>query len=155
NSPRLARRDMEISEILEAIRFNREGQFAEEAVRAAVEKRDEITPHLLGIIEEAIEHGDTLVQDEAYIAPIYALYLLAQFRGRRASPLIVRLFSMHEDVVDALAGDFVTEGLGRVLASVAGGDPSLIQQLVEDRDAFVWARVGAVEGIVAMVGAGT
>src|SRR5437867_6522468 len=143
---------MEVNKILEAMRYNK-GRFAREATQAAIEKREEITPHLLRILEETIEYAPRLAEDPTYIAHIYALHLLAQFRECRAYPLIARLFSIPGEVVDALTGDFVTEGLGLVLASVAHGDTSLIKELVENREAFVWARVGALRAIPAMVAA--
>ena len=143
---------MEVNEILDAIRHNK-GRFAREATLAAIEKREEITPHLLRILEETIEQAHKLVEDPSYMAHMYALHLLAQFREGRAYPLVARLFSIPGKVVDDLAEDFLTEGLGPVLASVAHGDPSLIKGLVENREAYTWARVGALRAIPAMVGA--
>ncbi len=143
---------METNEILEEIQYNR-GRFAREAVQAAIEKREEITPHLLRVLEETIERAAELAREPTYMAHLYALHLLAQFREARAYPLIVRLFSIPGDVTERLTADFLTDGLGGVLASVARGDPGLIKGLVENREAYVWARVGALGAIPAMVGA--
>jgi len=143
---------MEVNEILAGIQHNN-GRFAREAVLAAIEKREEITPHLLRILEQTIESAEELAEDPCYMAHLYALHLLAQFREKRAYPLTAQLFSIPGEIVDELTGDFLTEGLGLVLASVANGDSSLIKKLVENREAFVWARVGALRAIPAMVGA--
>jgi len=124
---------MEVKEILEQFQYNR-GRFARQAVLAAIEKREEITPHLLQIIEETIERAHEIAEDPSYISHLYAMILLAQFRESRAYPLIARLFSIPGKVVEDISGDFITEDLGLVLASVAGGDPGLIKGLIENRE---------------------
>ncbi len=63
---------------------------------------------------------------------IYALYELALFRETRAYPLPVRIFSRPGEFPFELAGDVVTEDLGRILASVSGGDASAIVALIEN-----------------------
>ncbi len=143
---------MEVKEILEQFQYNR-GRFARQAVLAAIEKREEITPHLLQIMEDTIDRVHEIAEDPSYMSHLYAMILLAQFRESRAYPLIARLFSIPGKVVEDMSGDFITEDLGLVLASVAGGDPGLIKGLIENREAFTWARVGALRAIPAMVGA--
>ena len=59
------------------------------------------------------------------MAHIYAMFLLAQFREKRAYPLIVDFFSAPGDIAAEATGDVVTEYLSRILASVCGGDVSL------------------------------
>ena len=53
---------MEVHEILEEIKYNR-GRFARKAVQAAIEKPDEITPHLLRILEQTIEHVQEIAEE--------------------------------------------------------------------------------------------
>jgi hypothetical protein len=67
------------------------------------------------------------------------MYMLAQFREKRAYPLIAAFAALPDELPHDLAGDFVTEDLGRVLASVCGGDQSLIRGLIENAavDEFV------------------
>jgi hypothetical protein len=45
------------------------------------------------------------------------------------------------DLQYSLCGDFITENLGRVLASVCGGELGGIQSVIEDGDADEWAGV--------------
>src|SRR5262245_23623071 len=112
---------MQIPEILH--QFERAtGTFARAAVEAAVAHREEITPDLLRILEDAIDRAAQLDADGDYMAHLYAMFLLAQFRESRAYPIAVRFASLTGDLLDSLCGDFITEDLGQILASVCGGE---------------------------------
>ena len=65
------------------------------------------------------------------MAHLYAMFLLAQFRETRAYPFVVRFASLPGDLLDSLCGDFITEDLGAVLASVCGGELAAIQSLID------------------------
>jgi hypothetical protein len=86
--------------------------------------------------------------------PIYAFYLLAQFREQRAYPLIVDFFSQPGDLVLDMTGDFVTEDLGRVLASVSGGEIGPMQEMVEDPAINTYVRAAAMDGMLILVAEG-
>lgn len=123
---------MEVNEILEAMRYNR-GRFARQAVLAAIEKREEITPHLLQILEQVALKPEAFAEDGGdgyHMDHINAAYLLAQFRERRAYPLLVKAVTYSDDLCDRMWGNFITEDLCRVLASVAHGDLAPVKQLV-------------------------
>ena len=83
---------MEIREILREL-GTYTGKFPREALRAAIERCEEITPELLRILERAASRVDALVAEPEYMAYLYAMYLLAQFRETRAHALIVQFFS--------------------------------------------------------------
>ena len=127
---------MRIKEILKELEFNT-GTFPRQAVEAAIANRERITPELLRIIEQATQNVEALLHKERYMAHLYAMYLLAQFREKRAYPLIVDFFSIPGEITLDITGDFVTEDLGRVLASVSWGDTSLMEKLVEEIEATV------------------
>ncbi len=144
---------MELAEILHDFeRVN--GPFPQAAVEAAVARRDEITPELLRVLEQTTERAQELKHNGDYMAHLYAMFLLAQFRETRAYPLIVRFASLPDDLPDTLCGDFLTEGLGRVLASVCGGDLSGIQSLIENAEICAWVRVAGLIALVTLVGSG-
>ena len=130
-----------------------EGKFPLDALRAAVEGKEEIVPRLLQVLEMTIVNAEDHAADE-WMAHIYTIGLLAQFREARAYPLIVKLLSLPGDLPDLLAGEWILEEMGRILASVARGDPSLIKGLIENREAYIWSRTYAMEAIGAMVAAG-
>jgi hypothetical protein len=144
---------MGIAEILQQLERNN-GKFPRAAVEAAVERRDEIIPELLRVLEDSIDRAAELAKSEAYMADLYAMFLLAQFREVRAYPLVVRFAALPGHILDDLWGEFLTEDLGRVLASVCGGELAGIQALIEDEDTYEWVRGAALKSLVALVAAG-
>jgi Protein of unknown function (DUF1186)/SEC-C motif len=144
---------METAEILH--QFERAtGKFARAAVEAAVARQEEITPELLRILEEAVDRAVQLDAEGDYMAHLYAMFLLAQFRETRAYPLVVRFASLSGALLDSLCGDFITEDLGQVLASVSGGELAGIQSLIENEATDEWVRGAALSSLVTLVAAG-
>ncbi|MEC8009544.1 MAG: DUF1186 domain-containing protein [Pseudomonadota bacterium] len=129
---------MDIDLILtELAAFN--GELPRLALEAAIEQQDEITSHLLKVLEDIAEDPSIMLEEPDLMLPIYALYLLAFFKEPKAFPLIIKLFTTQdEDFIDAF-GDFVTEDLCRVLASTYSGDIALLNQMIESDsiDGFV------------------
>jgi hypothetical protein len=144
---------METAEILQQLE-RATGKFARAAVEAAVARREEITPELLRILEDTVDRAAQLDGEGDYMAHLYAMFLLAQFRETRAYPLVVRFASLPSDLADSLCGDFLTEDLGRVLASVCGGELEGIQSVIENEDINQWARGAALSSLVTLVAAG-
>ena len=122
---------MDINDILAELERNR-GYFPEEAVAAAIERKEEMTPHLLRAIEEAVEHPEEVAGDGDRFLHLYAMYILARFREHRAYPLIIRMCRLPRDTLNDLIGDTITEGLPRILASVCAGETSSIKAIIED-----------------------
>jgi hypothetical protein len=141
---------MQVREILDQLeRYRRD--FPREAVERAIEERERITPYLLQILSKAAENPKALRKHPDYMAHVYAMFLLSQFREKRAYPLIVRFFSQPGDLVFDLTGDVPTEDLDSILASVSGGDDSLIRELIENPHANEYVRGAAVKSLVALV----
>ena len=87
-----------------------------------MERREEVTPEFLRTLEDAVNRATQLEAEGDYMAHLYAMFPLAQFRETRAYPLVVRLASLPGDLLDSFCGDFITEDLGAVLASVCEGE---------------------------------
>jgi hypothetical protein len=139
---------MTTEEILKAL-SHKDNIFPREALEQAVARKDEITPRLLEILERVAEvPGEILEQDDH--SYYYALYLLAQFRETRAYPLVFRVASLPPDTVDELLGDTITEGLPKILASVCGGDATLIKQLAENAETEMYVRGSALYALLAL-----
>jgi len=146
---------MEIDEIIEQFEcFN--GKFELEAVEAAIARKDEVIPELLLVLEEIAdpELAAGLDADGEYMAHLYAMYLLAQFRETRAYPLMVRIALLPSDLLESLFGDSISEGLGPALASVCDGNLEGIQSIIESPTAFEWSRSAALGALATLVGAG-
>lgn len=144
---------MEIPKILKRL-DHCSGTVPIEALEAAVARKDEITPELLRIVENAVRDARQLAQQPERSAHIYALYLLAQFRERRAYPLIVRLFSLPDELPFEVAADVITEDLDRILASVSGGDLSGMAELVGNERVNEYVRAAALRAMVVLVACG-
>ena len=100
---------MDIQEIIGVLEYET-GPIAREALEEAIARQDEVTPELLRILEEARIDMEGLLEDR-YMGHMYAPYLLAQFREKRAYPLIIDFFSVPGDLPTEVAGDLVTEDL--------------------------------------------
>jgi len=143
---------MRLKEILSHLERN-EGYFPRAAVQEAIDHRDEIVPPLLEILADVARDLNPFVGGGRFIH-IYAMYLLAQFRETRAYPLLVQIFSTPGELPMELAGDVVTEDLGRILASVSDGDVGGMTALVENEQANEYVRSAAMKGLLTLLACG-
>jgi len=140
---------LELRQILQRLdRFD--GIFPRFEVQAAVARRDEITPELLRILEDATRDPQRWLEED-HFAHRYALFLLAQFREPRAYPLIVRFFSLPGEISLDLTGDTVVEDLDNILASVSCGDMSGMMALIENDQVNEYVRSAALRALIALV----
>nr|WP_019537154.1 DUF1186 domain-containing protein [Paenibacillus ginsengihumi] len=119
--------------LLESIRYN-EGKFPRKELQQLIDNKEEAIPHLLAIVEEVINHPDAYLDEPSRIDLIYSLYLLAQFRETRLYPLLIQFLNLPEADMDAFLGDVVTEGVGRILASVYSDDITPVQKIIENEE---------------------
>lgn len=126
------------------------GRFPMKAMKAAVEQREAITPELLRVVEQVADNPEEFAKRQDYMVHVFALFLLAQFRETRAYPAIVRMFSAPGETPFDLAGDTVTEGLCRILASVYDGDPAGLYGLIENEQANEFVRSAAMEALLVL-----
>ena len=144
---------MTISEILNEL-GTYTGRFPKAAVQAAIEQREAITPELLRLVETIAADPVMAAQHKADMLPIFALYLLAQFREVRAYEPIVKLLSGPGDTAENLIGDTVAEGLDQILASVFDGNPGPLQGLVQNPEVDEFVRGSAIQTFVVLVDTG-
>jgi hypothetical protein len=126
------------------------GRFPMKAMRAAIEQREAITPELLRVVETAAENPVEFAKREDYMLHVFALFLLAQFREKRAYPAIVKMFSAPGETPFDLAGDTVTEGLSQIFASVYDGNPAPLQRLVESEQVNEFVRSAALDAFLVL-----
>ena len=125
--------------------------FPARAMAEAQARQQEITPLLLDLLREAAENQEKVARDSVNVGYIFAMYLLAQFREKRAFAPLLAFFSTPGDTARRMTGDIITEGLGQLLASVAGGDIQPIQDLVENRQRDPFVRAAALEALLCLV----
>ncbi len=91
------------------------GRFPQKAMQAAIEQREAITPELLRVVEAVAENPVRYAERRDNMLHLFAIYLLAQFREKRAYPLFIKIFSAPGETAFDLVGDTVTERLGRMI----------------------------------------
>ncbi|NQT20865.1 MAG: DUF1186 domain-containing protein [Planctomycetes bacterium] len=146
---------MQVQEILQGLEYNNESKFPRRALEAAIEQREEITPHLLEVIERAGADLEGVIVEE-YILDVFAMLLLAQFREPRAYRPLLNLFARPETSTLAanLTGSMVTEELGRALASVCGGDIEPIKEMIENPELYEYTRSAGFDALRTLVNCG-
>lgn len=124
-----------------------EAPLSEETIREAVRHQEEITPHLIEILERMTANAEHYARDTAYDGHMCALYLLAQFREPKACAAVANFCRIDPALLDDLIGDIITEELPQLLAAVCGGDTAPIRALIEDTAADEYARGSAIESL--------
>jgi hypothetical protein len=141
-----------IRELIEAFdHFDNRYKRAE--VDEAVTLREEITPHLIRILEELADDPRKYA-DEEHNAHTYAVALLAHFREPAAHLPIIRAFSIGKEENEHIWGDMITETLPALLFQTCNGSLEAIKALVHDRGAYEYARGAAVEALTYAVARG-
>ncbi len=130
------------------------GRFPMKAMRAAIDQRDAITPELLRVMEAVADNPSEFAPRQDYMLPLFTMYLLAQFREKRAYRPLVKMFSAPGETPFDLAGDTVTEGLKQLFGSVYDGDPTPLQGLVEDENINEYARSAALDAFIVLADSG-
>jgi len=135
--------EAKIQEVLEALKIA-DGIYKREAVEAAVVLREEITPYLIGILEDALAHPNNYI-DEPNMAHIYAFILLGFFQETQAHRVMVDLFSLPKEFIDPMYGDLITEDLKYMLFRTCGGSVDQIKRLILNKEAYEYCRGAALE----------
>ena len=141
---------MTIEEILNDFR-SAVGRFPGTALYSAIAQREEITPELLRILEAAAQDPCAVSKGPDSFLPTFATYLLAQFRDKRAFPLIVKMVTGPGDSAYEVLGESVTLDLGRLLASVYDGNLAALKQVIEDPQMNEYVRTGMLHALLHLV----
>ena len=136
-----------IDQIISELNVADDSYFPREALEDAIAQQEAITPVLLDIINNIANGTDSLEDSPAFM---YSTYLLAQFREKRAYPIVVKYFGdlgLEDEALDP-TGDMVTEDLDSILASVCHGDLGLIKQLIEAPEVNEYVKNAAFSSLV-------
>ncbi|MGO8697919.1 MAG: DUF1186 domain-containing protein [Limisphaerales bacterium] len=129
------------------------GHFPKAAVEAAIAQREEVTPHLLRALEEIAEAPEKFAAQQDMLV-LFASYLLAQFRDKRAYRPLTKILAAPGDTADKLFGETITERIENILASVYDGDPEPIKRLVEGEEVYEFVRGAAVDTFMVLTNTG-
>lgn len=141
---------MTAEEILEELEWCEDGYFPRAALEEAMARPEEMTPHLLGILEKVAKDPAGYAERANYLAHVYAMYLLAQFRETRALAPILGFHSAPTEVLELLVDEGIIEGLSEIFASICG-DWTLLQPMIEDESIDQFVRGAALRALVTLV----
>jgi hypothetical protein len=134
-----------IEELIEA--FDRDdGIYKRDEMEEALTLREEITPHLIRILEELIADPQRYA-DEDHYANVYAVALLAHFQEPAAFEPIIRAFRIPDEQREVLWGDMVTETLPALLLQTCHGRVDTLKALIIDQEAPEYVRGAGVDAL--------
>ena len=139
-------------EVLDSLKHNTK-KFPKEAIKEIQANKDDYIPELLESLDYMLKNikelYDNANKDNYYFLPTYAMYLLAEFREKRAFPILTELMRLPEDYVDYVFGDTLTGDLDNILLCTfddsGGGHMQMLFDIIESQELFEWARVAALD----------
>lgn len=138
--------DVTVSEILASFRMF-DGKYKREQIDAARNLKEEITPHLIEILEKVLSDPEKYAADDDLYDHIYALMLLGHFKEPKAHKVIYNLFILKDDLPYRMFGDIFTSNLPVILLNTCGGSLDLIRSMVLNRDADDYSKVSACHAL--------
>ena len=144
----------QIEWILNSFEFY-DGVYKRDSVEAAVHLKEEITPHLLGILEDVIRNPHKYTDENLqYQSPFYAAMLLSYFKEEIAHPLFLKSFGLPDGLSSDIFGDLVTGNLPIFLYSTCSRNIEGIKELVLNQQAYSYCRISAAQALVYCVASG-
>ncbi|MCI5149211.1 MAG: DUF1186 domain-containing protein [Candidatus Electrothrix sp. MAN1_4] len=138
---------MKIEEILKSFELY-EKEYKREAVDAAIAQQNEITPHLISVLEDVLSDPEKFADHSSnYFAHNYAFILLGYFGEEKAHDVIVNIASLSKELPDKLFGDTITNYLSLALLQTCGGNVAKIKKLILNKDAYEFSRGAAIEAL--------
>lgn len=135
--------------------FERFGDhYPTEAVKYAMDNREEAVPELLEILEYTLSDVERLSNDGKYLVHFPAIYMLAYFRETRAYDFVIRIASLSDEMAHDLLGDTITEDFGRILASVCDGNIEPIKEIIENSSLDEYVRDQALDSLLILLNHG-
>jgi len=114
----------------------------------AGKNKDVLTPYLLKILENTISNTKKLSHEDT--GHTIAIFLLAQFREKEAFPLIIALLKKMTGSFNERIFFDELEHMPNILASTFNGNLKLLYGLIEDRNAYEFARTAALGALIAI-----
>lgn len=139
---------MEIKEIIESLKYNKEGKFQKESILEARKKQKEVTEELLKELNKIEDNIEYYVQDKNYILHLYAMYLLAEFKEKRAFSIIIKIITnKRQEDINFLLGDLITEDLKSILASTFDGNLDSLYNVITNLELNEYVRCAAFNSL--------
>ena len=134
-----------MKELIEKL-YDNENKFNYETVKEIKKNKGKVNSYLLEELSKNIENYNSEKGFPIFVD--YALFLLAEFKEKKAFPLILKMLSIpHLDGFDVL-GDGVMEKLSSIMVSVFDGDFKGLNKIIENKDIDSYIRNSALETYV-------
>lgn len=128
-------------------------RFPADAVRWARKHPEEITPHLIRLIEDVPKYAESRNEDpecpETH-GHVIALYLLTEFGYREILPTLLSHLSNSDESIVECYNDVMNLDLAQILGRMAD-EPEQLLELISNPEVFEIVRRDAVDAIVWMV----
>ena len=134
-----------MKELIEKL-YDNENKFNYETVKKIKKNKGKVNSYLLEELSKNIENYNSEKGFPIFVD--YALFLLAEFKEKKAFPLILKMLSIPNlDGFDVL-GDGVMEKLSSIMVSVFDGDFLGLNEIIENKDIDSYIRNSALETYV-------
>lgn len=118
------------------------------AMLAARERRDEMVPVFLDLLDRLRAATPETVEEADLDAVLPVVFLLGEWRDARACRPLTRLLRRDIAYLDLVLGDVLTEDAARIVAGVCDGDIAPIVEVIEDAEADDFARGAMIDALV-------
>ena len=136
---------MELNEIVEKLKYYTP-ELPREAIKEALEHKEEITPKLLEMLEYTKENLEEIYNEEdEFFGYTYAYFLLAELKEQKAFPYLIDLLNKDEEIVEYILGDDYPGNLPRLLASTYNGDDNALFNIIENSEINEFVRCSTLQ----------
>ena len=125
---------------------NFSGNFPEAALKEVKANKADYIPELLESLDYVYKNAKRLCEDRSdYFMHVYAMYLLAEFREKKAFPYLIALLQLPKEENDFLIGDSLTESYHHILFSTFDAQKiQMLQDIIENTQLNARARSAVV-----------
>ena len=144
--------NMTKQEVLDALK-NFSEYLNKEAFREIQANKENFTSELLESLEYVRENAYSLYEEaknaeeleNEYFFHTYAMFLLAEFKEKRAFPQLIAWLRLPQKYVDFIIGDSLTEDFDRILLCTYDAEHlQLLFDIIENQELYEWARNAAL-----------
>jgi hypothetical protein len=125
---------------------------AKKEIQCIREHKEEAIPLLLRYVQDIANNPNKYLDSpENCEQPIYAMFLLAEFRVNDALESFIQMLELDGETAYSLLEEMITESSGRVIASVAHEkDIDRIKLVIENTEVDEFQRIAALKALITM-----
>lgn len=129
-------------------------RYPAEAVKYALEHKEEAVPELLDIMSHTVENAKALAVDSKFQLHFPAVFLLAYFHETKAFQSVVRVLSLPDALAFDLYDDAITEDFSRIIASVYDGNLDKVKAVIQNTSLDEFVRIVMLESLLSLLSRG-